>query len=236
MRTRIYYFAFFRGEPAIFKILFPLYLASGSPRRVGFFKELGLPVRKLVPPKGTEPEPEPGEDPADYVLRVARAKVFSMPALPPPEKPDPDKENAAVIIGADTAVVLDGRIFGKPENAEHAYAMLSELAGRTHTVLTGCALLKVPFPGSVREGENPKPGPLCFAVETQVTMWRCPQALLRAYAESGEPLDKAGAYAVQGAGAFLIQHLEGSWSNVVGLPLTELIQGLMVLKAIAPLE
>ena len=125
-----------------------------------------------------------------------------------------------LVIAADTIVVLRGRILGKPRDSEHALDMLRKLAGKKHTVITGCALLKA---GASRS----------FTVQSHVVMWKCPDDLLRAYAESGEPLDKAGAYAVQGMGAFLVQRIIGSWSNVVGLPLAELVQVLVEMRAIA---
>ena len=97
--------------------------------------------------------------------------------------------------------------------------MLRGLAGNTHRVITGCALLAAGMSHT-------------FAVQSHVRMWNCPDDLLRAYAFSGEPMDKAGAYAVQGMGAFLVESITGSWSNVVGLPLAELIQTLTDLRAV----
>lgn len=132
-----------------------------------------------------------------------------------------------MLIGADTAVVLRGRILGKPRDAGEAVAMLRELTGTSHSVITGCVLLPVDTDTpDIRLAH-------CFSVESRVRMWDCPEPLLHAYVRGGEPMDKAGAYAVQGTGAFLVQEIEGSWSNVVGLPLAELIQQLLAMKAIA---
>lgn len=138
-------------------------------------------------------------------------------------------DNAApfLTIAADTIVVLEERILGKPKDAGDAFAMLCALSGKEHSVITGCAL--VGPDDSPDESEEKS-----FAVSSRVIMWDCPRELLRAYAESGEPLDKAGAYAVQGAGAFLIKSLNGSWSNVVGLPLAELVQELLAMGALSP--
>ena len=205
------------GESAIFSILRPLFLASASPRRSAFFAELGLPIACIHPAKNTEPLPLPGENPEDYTLRAARLKAANVLAnLPSPaavQTPSP------VIIAADTVVVLDNVILGKPRDTAHAFAMLKNLAGKTHTVITGCAVFM-----DAREHS--------FTERTSVSMWDCPEALLRAYARSAEPADKAGAYAVQGAGACLVRSIEGSWSNVVGLPLSELVRTLLTIGAI----
>ena len=233
---------------AIFTTSTPLYLASSSPRRIAFFRELGLHARTIVPPEAAEPAPLPGENPAVYAVRAAAAKALGVLTLVP-DFPAGMSENsgcpadAPLIIAADTIVVLDNRILGKPKDAGHAFAMLSSLTGRTHTVISGCALLRaLPLESGgerclapAAQGDLPTPQTpfFCFAVETRVHMWNCPEPLLRAYAMSGEPLDKAGAYAVQGAGAFLVERLEGSWSNVVGLPVAELVRALLHMGVLA---
>ena len=175
-------------------------------------RELGLAFTCLSPPESAEPLPFAGEDAGEYALRAAWAKAESvLPYAGPPP---------CTILAADTVVALDGRILGKPRDAEEAYAMLRLLAGRTHTVVSGCAI------------RPPSGPPAFFAVRSAVTMWDCPEPVIRAYANSGEPLDKAGAYAVQGAGAFLVERIEGSWSNVVGLPLAELVREMLRLGAL----
>lgn len=165
----------------------------------------------------------PEEEPGAYALRAALAKAKGVLPLIREEggnAPAP----APLVIAADTVVVLDGKILGKPRNSGEALEMLCALSGRAHTVTTGCALLSAI--GSEARS---------FAVHSRVSMWDCPLPLLRAYACCGEPMDKAGAYAVQGTGAFLVSGIEGSWSNVVGLPLAELVQTLLDMRAITPL-
>lgn len=158
-------------------------------------------------------------------MRAALAKAEGVAAL----LRDPQTAAAfcapPLVVAADTIVVLHERILGKPRDSSDAFAMLRELSGKKHSVITGCALLAL-------DASHCR----SFAASSDVVMWQCPEPLLRAYAYSGEPLDKAGAYAVQGAGAFLVKSLEGSWSNVVGLPLAELVQELLACGAIAPAE
>lgn len=210
------------GAYPIFHALCPLILASASPRRIAFFTGLGLSAAVLAPPREAEPLPLTDEKPEAYALRAALAKASSIPALPAyaaiAGEASPDAP--PLIIAADTVVALGNRLLGKPRDPEHALHMLRALAGKKHTVITGCALL----------GAG---APRVFAVQSDVTMWNCPDDLLRAYARGGEPMDKAGAYAVQGAGAFLVQSINGSWSNVVGLPLAELVQTLVAMRAVA---
>lgn len=176
-------------------------------------RELGLSFVCLPPPASAEPAPSFKESAEEYTVRAALAKADSVLPLagPPPY----------TVIAADTVVLRKERILGKPRDADAAYAMLCKLAGHAHSVVTGCAIRVA--------GETP----VTFAVRSGVSMWACPKAMLWAYANSGEPLDKAGAYAVQGAGAFLVERAEGSWSNVVGLPLAELVRELARLGVIA---
>ena len=216
-----------------------MYLASASPRRIAFLLGLGLEVSVSTPPANSEPEPFPGEDPASYTLRAAQAKADAVQPLIAADlfsgatAPDATK-GLPVIIAADTVVVLENRILGKPEDPAKAMAMISSLAGKTHSVITGCIITPLSCPA--RSGDRVHGlAPRAFAVQSRVTMWDCPPGILLAYANSGEPLDKAGAYAVQGAGAFLVQSVHGSWSNVVGLPLAELLQALLEMRVVAPL-
>ncbi|MDR2489740.1 MAG: Maf family protein [Desulfovibrio sp.] len=210
----------YHGAIRIFYTRCPLILASASPRRIAFLAELGLSATVRIPPPHTEPPPLRGEAPSTYALRAALAKASGVVApsggaacaTGPLEEP-------ALVIAADTIVALRGRILGKPRSPEHALDMLRSLAGKTHTVTTACALLK--------EGER-----RLFTVHSRVRMWACPDDLLRAYACCGEAADKAGAYAVQGMGAALVRSIAGSWSNVVGLPLAELVQALLAMDAI----
>ncbi len=120
---------------------------------------------------------------------------------------------SAAVVAADTVVALGNRILGKPAHPEEALAMLKALAGREHDVFSGTAVLC-------------PTGAVAFAVHTKVRMVGASVATLQRYVATGEPADKAGAYAIQGIGAFLIESIQGSWSNVVGLPLTETIAAL----------
>jgi septum formation protein len=179
-------------------------------------RALRLPARFVSPRSGAEPSPEPGELPEPFVLRAAAAKAASrLPSADPSGRLPPD----TLVIAADTIVVIQGRILGKPADPAEALEFLRLLAGRTHEVLTACVL----------EGTA---GHRRFVARTRVTLWKCPDSLLAAYASGNEPLDKAGAYAAQGQGAFLIKRVQGSWSNVVGLPVAELLQALLRLGAV----
>jgi len=174
------------------------YLASASPRRRQLLEQLGL--RFEVTAADVDERPRPGESPRDYVLRVARAKASAAadrlggPVLP--------------ILAADTAVVLNGAILGKPRDREDAIGMLGRLSGRSHQVLSAVALWKG---GAVRTALN----------ESQVRFRGITPGEAAAYWESGEPRDKAGAYGIQGMGGMFVEHLAGSYSGVVGLPLLE---------------
>lgn len=119
----------------------------------------------------------------------------------------------AVVLGADTEVVLDGRLLGKPRDRDHAASMLGALRGRTHEVITAVALMDVSSPGTVAREE-------VAVVSSQVRMAQYSDAEIQAYVETEEPFDKAGGYAVQGAGGRLVAAVEGCYTNVVGLPLT----------------
>lgn len=189
-----------------------LVLASASPRRSELLGLAGLEFEVL--PGAAEPMPEQGEPPAEYACRAALAKALDAFARRP----------EAVVLAADTIVVLDGRILGKPSDAADALRTLQELAGRAHEVITGCALCA---PGRTPE---------VFSVSTQVTMAQAPAAALAAYVATGEPMDKAGSYAIQGKGGFLVQRIEGSYSNVVGLPVAEVVEALVAWGVVAPMK
>jgi len=174
-------------------------LASGSPRRAALLKSAGLDFKVIVPQ--IDEAPQPGEAPNAFVCRTAREKADSLPA------------NDAVILAADTAVVDGARILGKPTDVKDAAAMLRSLSGRTHEVMTGVCLR---FPERT----------LCFHVETSVTFRPLSEEEIGDYVASGEPMDKAGAYAIQGGAAKMVRRIDGSYSNVVGLPLCEVIEQL----------
>jgi septum formation protein len=175
------------------------YLASASPRR----RELLAQLRyRFVPLQVDIDEvPRPGESGGELVLRLARQKAAAGARLVATSGPRP-------VLGADTAVVVDGRILGKPDSLADALDMLGALGGRTHRVLTGVALLRE---GRVREALS----------ETAVAFRPLSRAEIEAYWQTGEPRDKAGGYAIQGLAAAFVERIEGSYSGVVGLPLFE---------------
>ncbi len=185
----------------LFQSVHPLILASSSPRRRELMDALGIDY-KVHPSAHEEPPPLPGEPPEKYASRNALAKALDVAHLFPD----------AVILGADTIVVLDGEILGKPRDSDHAFSMLTRLSGREHEVITACAVL------SPRKGR-----PLEFCVTTKVFISLVPEELIRGYVSTGEPLDKAGSYAIQGIGAFMVERIEGSYTNVVGLPMSHLL-------------
>ena len=172
----------------------PIVLASGSPRRKQLLEMLHIPFR-VIPPDVDE-HVLPGEPPDAYVTRLSRAKAEAVVPRAPGD----------VILAADTTVVLDGAIFEKPTSPAHAVEMLSRLQGRTHEVMTAVA---------VARDENVEQ-----ALDvSRVTFRPVDRATLEAYVATGEPMDKAGAYAIQGLGAPLIERVEGDFFGVMGLPL-----------------
>lgn len=176
-----------------------LYLASGSPRRRELLRQIGVSFQTLNVP--IDEEALPGESPSAYVERLARAKgQAGLGVL--------GDTDGAVVLGADTAVVMDGRILGKPANREEALATLRTLSGRSHEVLTAVALVSAERV-------------VAQVVRSQVTFRPLSQAEIEAYWASGEPQDKAGCYGIQGLAAVFVSQLQGSYSAVVGLPLCE---------------
>jgi septum formation protein len=181
-----------------------LVLASRSPRRVQILGMLGFAFEARSPDfEEIVPEGMAAAEAPEY---LARGKALS---LPPPG-------GDVFVLGSDTVVILDGRLMGKPSGPEEALEMLTALNGRTHTVITGVAL--------ARNGRILESG----AASTAVTFARTDAADLRAYAGSGEPLDKAGAYAIQGRGAALVEKVDGCFYNVMGLPVQ------LTLRLLAP--
>lgn len=210
----------------------PLVLASSSPRRQDFLRDQGLDFR-ILPARKDEVRPEPGEAPEAYALRTARSKACAvraelahMPPQIPPQMParSENPPGSPLVLAADTIVVLDGDILGKPASRAEALAMLERLAGRAHTVTTACCLW-------FTEEAAPRAE---FADSTRVSFAPWPRELLAAYAATGDPLDKAGAYGMQGRGAFLVERIEGSWSTVVGLPVDRVIRALLDCGVLLP--
>jgi septum formation protein len=173
-------------------------LASGSPRRRQLLELVG--IRHAVQPADVDETRHPGEDPVHYAARVAADKARTVAA----------REPDAVVIAADTIVVVDGDVLGKPADAAHAAAMLGRLSGRTHLVHTAHAL--------VWRGQS------VGAVETVVVAFRTLTAHdITAYIATGEPMDKAGAYGIQGFGATIVDRVDGDFFSVMGLGLRRVV-------------
>jgi len=173
----------------------PLILASASPRRADLLTRLGLTFE--ISPSRVPEELLEGETPRAHAERLARAKAVEVMG----------DHLGAMVLAGDTVVVLDGEVLGKPRDPEEALRMLLSLEGRTHTVVSGLALA---FPdGVIRSGTE----------ATEVTFRSFEEGLARRYVETGEPMDKAGAYGIQGQGSALVREIRGDYHTVVGLPL-----------------
>lgn len=181
----------------------PLVLASASPRRRELLEAAGV-IHEVVPADIDE-RARTGERPLDLALRLAREKALAVAAR--------YEGKTRHVLGSDTIVVLDDVALGKPEDPEDAVRLLKRLAGRTHRVITAVAIAHSETLEVVDR-----------AVESHVTMRSASEDELRRYVETGEPLDKAGAYAIQGEGSRLVSQLEGSRSNVIGLPVEETLE------------
>lgn len=186
-----------------------LVLASGSPRRKQFLDDLGIPY--IVRPVSGEPDAIPGQNSREFALHCALFKMWAA-----------RKADNEVVLAADTIVTLDGRIMGKPSDRSEALEMLKSLSGRDHQVITAVAL--------------------SFADQNTITVcdvcnvhcYPFGEDILRSYVGTGECDDKAGAYAIQGKGAFLVEKIDGSWSTVVGLPMTWVVQKLLQAGVLLP--
>ncbi|KAB1443708.1 Maf family protein [Pseudodesulfovibrio senegalensis] len=189
-----------------------LVLASGSPRRKQLLSEAGLNFTVHASDMD-EPQPLLHEKPRDYAERMALLKTRDVAHEYP----------QSAVIGADTIVVLDEQIMGKPTSQKDALDMLEALSGNTHHVITGCCLM---LPTA--------PSPVLFSAKTDVMMRKSKQEELMAYIASGEPMDKAGAYAIQGIGGFMVREIHGSYSNVVGLPVAEVLDSLLKAGIVQP--
>ncbi len=175
----------------------PVVLASASPRRRELLRLVGI-EHTVIPADIDEARP-PGEAPAVYAERLAREKAGAI-----------DREDA-VVIGSDTIVVVDGDVLGKPRDREQAVAMLRRLSGRAHVVMTGVA---VAWRGRMSSGVE----------EVGVTFRALSDDEIRRYVETGEPMDKAGAYGIQGFGATIVDRVDGDYFAVMGLPLNRLVR------------
>jgi septum formation protein len=183
-------------------------LASASPRRSELLESAG--IRFQVVPGHIDETPLPAEKPLDHVLRLAEEKSREVAK----------REDGDFFIGADTIVLCDNEIMGKPVNPEDAVRMLTKLSGRQHEVITGTAIYEKARDSSIRR-----------AVTTKVLFKELSEDEISAYVATGCPMDKAGAYAIQGGAAFMVRSIEGSYTNVVGLPLCEVVEALRHLGA-----
>lgn len=186
-----------------------IYLASKSPRRRELLRQVGVEFELLAlrsdPARGPDvsEEAHPGEDPHLYVARVAREKgAFAWKVL------QQRRQALRPVLAADTTVTIDGLILGKPENMDEAVAMLERLSGRTHQVLTSVAVHHLDMAEQVTQVSN-------------VRFARLSPAAIKAYCSTPEPYDKAGGYGIQGSAALFVEHIEGSHSGIMGLPLFE---------------
>lgn len=182
-------------------------LASASPRRLELLHQIG--IEPEVCPADFEESGGAAREADEVALRNALGKCRAVAAL---------KGESVPVIGADTVVVVDNVILGKPKDAAEAVAMLQRLSGRAHEVLTGLAI-------KYKQQEAAE------VVHTRVHFRKLSQAEIEAYVATGEPLDKAGAYGIQGRGAVLVEKIDGCYNNVVGLPLTRVYEILAKLGA-----
>ena len=183
----------------------PIILASGSPRRRELLTQIGLEFT-VIP--STKEEVIRFEDPALTVEDLSRQKAEDVGAQAPA---------GSLVIGSDTVVALDGKILGKPRDAEDAVRMLTLLQGRSHEVFTGVTVLEK---GEVGDGDEIN----TFSDRTLVRIYPMTEEEIRAYVATGDPLDKAGAYGIQGLFAAYVEGIDGSFYNVMGLPIGKLYQ------------
>ena len=177
-----------------------IYLASASPRRRELLSQIKLPYQILT--REVDETLPPGIPPAEQVLTLSRRKAAAAA----------EKLNAGIIIAADTVVALGEVVLGKPQNAAEALDMLDRLQGKVHEVYSGITLLEVPGNRMLSDYER-----------TEVIMRHAGRAELARYAATGEPMDKAGAYGIQGLAAVFITEIKGCYYNVVGLPVSKLV-------------
>lgn len=186
-----------------------LVLASQSPRRKALLEEAGVLI-DIIPSHADETLPD-GVAPAGCAMALARLKARDV------ANAHPDRW----VLGADTIVVVDGRILGKPASGDDARRMLGALSGRAHQVCTGFCLINTHLEREI-----------CEVVTTEVTFKALSEAEMNWYIGSGEPFDKAGAYGIQGKGAFLVREIKGSYTNVVGLPVCEVVEHLQAIDLV----
>ena len=180
-----------------------LILASASPRRREMLRMLGVAFTVLQ--SDVDESPRAGESPEAYALRLSEAKARAVAAVRP----------GRWVLGADTIVTIDGELLGKPRTPDEARGMIRRLSGRAHTVITAFTLFN-----------SERAEPVRRAVSSEVRFKEVPEDELEWYVATDEPYDKAGGYAVQGKAALFVSEVHGSWTNVVGLPLCEVVEAL----------
>lgn len=188
-------------------------LASASPRRSELLESAGIFF--TVVPGDIDETPFPGEDPVAHVLRLAEGKAREVAS----------RADGRFYIGADTIVLCDTEIMGKPVHGADAVRMLRKLSGRIHQVITGFAIL-----------DHATGSMVARSVSTSVTFKTLTDTEISAYVASGCPLDKAGAYAIQGGAAYMVERIDGSYTNVVGLPLCEVVATLQEMGALTEIS
>ncbi|MBI5143075.1 MAG: septum formation inhibitor Maf [Nitrospirae bacterium] len=184
----------------------PLILASASPRRRELIARLGVPF--TVSPADIDESMLPGENADAFARRIAQEKALKIAA----------SVDSGIVVGVDTIVALDGEVMGKPESPEVATAMLAKLSGRTHEVISGVAVI-----------ERPSGRTIVTSAVTDVRFKTLTSREIDRYVASGEPLDKAGAYGIQGIASLFVEGISGCYYNVVGLPLNLLYETLLAL-------
>lgn len=192
---------YFKGHPVV--------LASGSPRRKELLEQIGIKAR--IKPS-TQEENAQADTPGELVQELSAVKAQDIAA---------GCEAGTVVIGADTVVVLENEILGKPQTEDRAIEMIQKLQGRAHQVYTGVTVILCM--------ENGEKYGVSFAECTDVELWPMTEDEIFEYAQSGEPLDKAGAYGIQGSFAAYIKGIRGDYTNVVGLPLGRLVHEMNML-------
>lgn len=188
------------------KQLVDIILASGSPRRKELLEQVGLKFKVLVTDAD---ETTDITDPAKVVKELSRRKAEA--ALAEYIKSPDNSDQGVLVVSADTVVALNGQVIGKPKDEDDALEILMSLSGQTHDVYTGVSCIYI-IDGNV--GKT-----ITFSVRTGVKMYRFDEAEARDYIATGEPMDKAGAYGIQGIGARLVERIDGDYNNVVGFPL-----------------
>lgn len=176
-------------------------LASGSPRRKQILEQVGLNF--IVEVSDYEEKSIPGVSPSEFVETLSLEKANAVAK----------NHNDAIIIGADTIVVLNSQILGKPKTKQDAREMLKKLSGNTHSVFTGFTIIDTVNKRTITNH-----------VETKIRFKNLSEEEIRAYIETGEPMDKAGAYGVQDKGALFVEHIEGDYSSVMGLPIVKIFE------------